>query len=85
MTALGMILAILGLIGILVYGIILIVKAFQASIIWGLVYLFVPFGGFIFIITNWKEAGKPFLMQVLSVLVCYGGIIMMGTKLSTLQ
>lgn len=77
MEILGGILMLIGFLVSLIYGIILIVKAFQASILWGLGYLFVPFVGLIFIITHWDEAGKPFLLSLLSIPLYLLGAFMM--------
>lgn len=51
----------------LFYGIILIIMAFQESILWGLGYLFVPFVNLIFIIMFWTETKGPFLKGLLGV------------------
>lgn len=79
MGVLGLILVLIGAITAFVYSIILLVKAFQASIIWGLIYLFVPggIGAIIFIFTHWDEAGKPFLMQMLAIGMMFAGMLMM--------
>jgi hypothetical protein len=66
MTILGFVFIAIGAMVALVYGIILVTKAFKTSVVWGLAYLFVPFGAFVFLITHWDEAGKPFLMSMLS-------------------
>ena len=78
MLIIGGILLVLGAVMSFVYSIILLVKAFQESIIWGLVYLFVPFGALVFIITNWNKAGKPFLMNVLSIVIAVIGMLMIS-------
>jgi F0F1-type ATP synthase assembly protein I len=51
----------------LVYGIAMIIKAFQVSVWWGLGYLFVPFGSLIFIIAHWQVAKDPFLKSLLAI------------------
>lgn len=51
----------------LVYGIILLIKAFQTSVWWGLGYLFVPFVALVFIVMHWNVAKKPFLMSLLCI------------------
>lgn len=80
---LGLIGGILGLIGIviaLVYTVVLIIKAFQTHILWGLGYIFVPFVALIFIIMNWNVAGKPFLMSLISIpfIIAGGALTVMG-------
>ena len=77
MDILGGILMLMGVLLSFIYGVILIIKAFQASILWGLGYIFVPFVGLIFVITNWDEAGKPFLLSLLAIPFYLVGTIMM--------
>ena len=73
MTYLGLALMIVGGIGSLIYGIRLLILAFQKSIWWGLGSLFVPFVGLVFVIMHWAEAGKIFLFGLLfSVLIFLG-------------
>ncbi len=67
MGILGMILTLLGVGVSLVFGIILLIQAFKESIIWGLVYLFVPFGAFVYIFKYWDNAKKPFLYSLLGI------------------
>ena len=78
MAMLGIILmGIGGLIG-LVYGIILLIKAFQTSILWGLGYLFIPFCSLVFIIMHWEDTKKPFLMGLISIPFYIAGMILAG-------
>ncbi|MEI6706017.1 MAG: hypothetical protein WCK96_02655 [Methylococcales bacterium] len=51
----------------LVYGIILMIKAFQVSIWWGLGYLFIPFVQLIFIVVHWQIAKDPFLKSLIAI------------------
>lgn len=51
----------------LVYGIILLIKAFQTSLWWGLGYLLIPFVALIFVFVHWDVAKKPFLMSLLCI------------------
>ncbi len=51
----------------LYYGIILIIRAFQVSVWWGLGYLFVPFVSLIFIVVHWQTAKEPFLKSLLAI------------------
>ena len=57
----------IGFIIAVVYGIILLIKAFKVNIWWGLGSLFVPFVGLVFIIMHWDVAKKPFLMSLISI------------------
>jgi hypothetical protein len=61
MSVIGLVLAGIGGIAVLVFGVILLVKAFQTSVLWGLGYIFVPFVSLIFVIMYWQETKKPFL------------------------
>jgi hypothetical protein len=54
----------LGSVGCLVFSIIILVKAFQKSVIWGLGSLFVPFVVLVFIFMNWDATKKPFLYSL---------------------
>ncbi len=67
MGTLSMVLMGIGIVIGVVYGIILLVKAFQTSVWWGLGYIFVPFVSLIFVITHWQVAKKPFLMSLISI------------------
>ncbi len=81
MEILGLILMGIGAIISIVYSIILIIESFKTSVIWGLVYLFVPFGALIFIIVHWDKAGSPFLKSLLSIPFFVIGIMIAGTSL----
>lgn len=76
MEILGMVLMGIGFLVAAVYGIILLVKAFQTSVWWGLGSLFVPFVSLIFVIVHWQVAKKPFLMGLISI-----PFIVLGTAL----
>jgi uncharacterized membrane protein len=65
MVGLGLLLVGAGI--ALVYGIQLIIQAFKESAMWGLIYLFVPFGALIYIIKFWDNAKKPFLMSLIAI------------------
>jgi hypothetical protein len=76
MGMLGAIFIIVGGLIALVYGIILLVKAFQTSVLWGLGYIFIPFVALVFVIMHWEETKKPFLMSLLSIPFFIVGIIL---------
>ena len=61
MGAIGLALAGVGGIVMMVFGVILLVKAFQTSVLWGLGYIFVPFVSLVFVALHWQETKKPFL------------------------
>jgi hypothetical protein len=58
-----------------IFGLQLLITAFQTSILWGLGYLFVPCFSLLFIITYWSGAKKPFLRSLL------GGSLMLVGKI----
>ena len=59
-------------------GILFIVRAFSVSLVWGLVYMFVPFGSLVFMIKHWDQAMEPFLISVVSA-------VLMGVSLLLMQ
>jgi hypothetical protein len=54
----------LGVIIAAVGGIWLLVVAFQKSVWWGLGSLLVPMVSLVFVILNWQDSKKPFLIQL---------------------
>ena len=42
----------------------MIVMAFQESVVWGLVYLFLPFGALAFMLTRWDRTWRPFVLNL---------------------
>jgi hypothetical protein len=61
MEAVSMMLLVVGGLVMGIAGIVLLVKAFQESILWGLGYIFVPFVSLIFVVLFWQNTKKPFL------------------------
>jgi F0F1-type ATP synthase assembly protein I len=51
----------------IVFGVQLLITAFQESILWGLGYIFIPLVSLIFIIVHWQEAKKPFLRGLIGI------------------
>lgn len=78
MSFIGGILMAVGAIVALIYGIIILIKAFKASVLWGLGCLFVPFVSLVFVIKYWGECKKPFLMSLLGSVILGVGAGMMG-------
>lgn len=66
----------------LIFGIILLIKAFQESILWGLGYLFVPFVGLVFIIKFWDICRKPFLNSLIGVALYVVGMILWAPSMA---
>jgi hypothetical protein len=64
MTILGGLLAAVGFIVSLIYGIRILIAAFKTSIIWGLGSLLVPFVILIYVIMHWSDVGKLFLYSL---------------------
>lgn len=53
-------------------GIWLLVLAFQRRIWWGLAVLFVPLANLVFIVVDWPNAKRPFLLSLLALPLCIG-------------
>jgi hypothetical protein len=77
MSILGGILMAIGAIGMLIFGIQILIKAFKTSIGWGLGSLIVPFVALIFVFTHWAETKKPFLYLLLCLVPNVLGMILM--------
>jgi len=85
MDILGMILFGLGALGSFVFGIWLLITAFQKHVLWGLAYIFLPFAAIVFVCMNWDRAGKPFLLGLLATAALIGGIFMSPTLQAALN
>jgi len=79
MEAIGLVLLIVGVIVMGITGIVLLVKAFQTSILWGLGYIFVPFVSLIFVVMYWNDTKKPFLYMLGGLAVFIVGIVLGGS------
>ena len=64
MEAIGVALVVAGLLVAVVGGIMIMVKAFQTSLAWGLLCLLVPITILVFIFMHWPEARKGFLISL---------------------
>lgn len=62
----------------LVGGIWIVVLAFKKSVLWGIGSLIVPFVSLIFVIMNWQETKKPFLIQIAGVVLLVVGALNMS-------
>ena len=58
----------------LIFGIILLINAFQKSVWWGLGYLFVPFVGLVFVIMHWEMCKTPFLKMLVGAVIYAVGV-----------
>ena len=57
-------------------GVLILVKAFQTSVLWGLGYIFVPFVSLIFVVLYWQETKKPFLYLVGGAAILLVGVVL---------
>jgi len=78
MTAIGGILIAVASIAMMVFGIQILIKAFQESVWWGLGYILVPFVSLIYIVMFWDDAKKPFLYSLACVPVLVIGMVLTG-------
>lgn len=85
MDILGFALLAIGWLIMLVFGIILIVRAFQTSVLWGLGYLFVPFVSLIFIIMHWNVAKSPFLKMLIGLPFVIAGVVLLPESASSMS
>ncbi len=61
MGTVGMILSVAGGIGMLIFGIMILIHAFKTSIGWGLASLLIPFVIFVYVAKNWEACKTNFL------------------------
>jgi len=54
--------------------ILLLIQAFKESVVWGLVYLLVPFGALVYIVKYWDQAKDLFLKSLIGGAVYLAGI-----------
>lgn len=73
---------ILGIILSIVGSIMLIVAAFQESVVWGICYLFVPFASLVFLFCHWAEAKKGFAISILGGILFFVASRSMGVDLA---
>ncbi len=76
MAAIGMILMLVGWLVALVGGIMILIKAFQASIWWGLGSLFIPFVILVFVALNWEDSKQGFLIWLAGFVVAIVGMVL---------
>lgn len=78
MAVIGGILMGIGYLGALICAIILLVKAFQTSVGWGIASLLIPFALLVFAIKNWDICKKPFLISIVCSAVAVAGGVAAG-------
>lgn len=81
MGVIGGLIMFVAVIASLVFGIQILIKAFQKGVLWGLGSLFVPLVSLVFVILNWEDCKKPFLGSILAaVAMGFGaGLTAMGS------
>ena len=72
----GSLLVIIGSIVFFVGWIWIIIEAFKTSILWGLGTLIVPIVGLIFVLMNWEDGKKPFLIYLAGIALMVVGVIL---------
>lgn len=83
MSILGTLLFVLGSLTALYAAVLLLVRAFKTSLVWGLVSFFVPFGNLVFIVANWSEGRRPFVAHLVA-LGLIGGSLCLSPNLMKL-
>lgn len=76
MQALASILMLLGLVISFIGGVWFIIAAFQDSLAWGLLCLFLPITSFLFLILHADRAFKPFFVSLFGTLLLLGGVFL---------
>lgn len=76
MAAIGGLIVLVGWLVSLVGSVMVLIKAFQESIVWGLCSLFIPFVILAFVITHWEDSKKGFLIFIAGVVVVVLGTIL---------
>jgi len=79
MAFIGMVLTLVGGVTAFVGGIMILIKAFQKSILWGIGSLIVPFVILVFVFLNWEESKQGFLIWLAGFIV-----IILGSVLSAM-
>ncbi|HNV83563.1 MAG TPA: hypothetical protein PLF92_03755 [Arenimonas sp.] len=69
-------LSMLGLVIAFVGAVWLLVITFKTSVLWGLGSLFIPIVSLIFVAMHWDETKRPFLIQVVGVVLMVAGAMM---------
>ncbi len=58
------------------FAIIILFRAFQQSFVWGFGCLLIPFMIFVFVMLNWEESKRPFLLFLLAIPITVVGAIL---------
>jgi hypothetical protein len=80
MGVLGVVLFIVALLATTVGSVLFLVAAFRESTKWGLLVMFVPFAGLVFLVQHWSAAKNGFLISLAGgLLLPLGGFLMLGS------
>jgi len=79
MEILATVVMIAGALVSIIGGIWFLVVAFQESVLWGLGCIFVPFVSLIFLIMNFGESWKPFVMSMAGSAVVVIGVLLLAS------
>jgi hypothetical protein len=74
MGMIGTILTAVGSIGMLIFAIQILIKAFKTSVGWGLASLLIPLVIFFYVAQNWAECKTPFMRWLMAFVVCAIGM-----------
>lgn len=69
LSMLGLVIALVGVVWLLVI-------TFKTSVLWGLGSLFIPIVSLVFVAMHWDETKRPFLIQVVGVVLMVAGAMM---------
>jgi len=77
MAIAGLVLVALAAIGMLVFGLQILIRAFKTSLAWGLASLLVPLAVLVFIFKHWGLVRTPFLRSLICLPLYAGGFVLM--------
>jgi len=69
LSMLGLVIALVGVVWLLVI-------TFKTSVLWGFGSLFIPIVSLVFVAMHWDETKRPFLIQVVGVVLMVAGAMM---------
>ena len=62
-----------GYIIVVLGGLWMLVVIFQTSVVWGILSILVPFVSLLFVIMHWDDTKRPFLVQLVGLVLIYFG------------
>ena len=66
-------LLLIGYIILVLGGLWMLFVIFQTSVVWGILSILVPFVSLLFVIMHWDDTKRPFLVQVVGLVLIYFG------------